>query len=41
VTGDHDVTLILTPNLSKKNKKKKKKKRRDLNKETSIQALYV
>jgi len=41
VTGDHDVTLTLTPNLSKKNKKKKEKKKRDLNKETSIQTLHV
>jgi len=41
VTGDHNVTLTLILNLSKKNEKKKREKGRDLNKETSIQALHV
>jgi len=37
---DYNVTLTLTLNPNKENKRKKKKKRK-LNKETSIQALYV
>ena len=42
---DHDITLSLTLNLSKESKRKKVKgnrqKERELNKETSIQALHV
>ena len=41
MTDDYDVTLTLILNLSKENKKKKEEKGRDLNKETSIQALHV
>jgi len=37
---DHDITLTLTLNLNKENKSKKKKKKK-LNKEISIQALYI
>jgi len=37
---DYNVTLTLTLNPNKEKKRKKKKKRK-LNKETSIQALYV
>jgi len=37
---DHDITLTLILNLSKENKSKKGKKK-ELDKETSIQALYI